>query len=92
MYPGPTIEANVDDRIVVNVTNLLPNATTVSSVREGAAYTKPALTRRFCSLQIHWHGLYQRGTPWYDGTNAITQVRLLGASATAAEMDPDWPV
>ncbi|POY75890.1 hypothetical protein BMF94_0973 [Rhodotorula taiwanensis] len=50
MYPGPTIEANVDDRIVVNVTNLLPNATT-----------------------IHWHGLYQRGTPWYDGTNAITQ-------------------
>ncbi|BGP57007.1 hypothetical protein JCM8202_004558 [Rhodotorula sphaerocarpa] len=50
MYPGPPIEANVEDRIVVNVTNLMPNATT-----------------------IHWHGLYQRGTPYYDGTNGITQ-------------------
>ena len=29
MYPGPTIEVNSDDRIVVNVTNLMPNATAV---------------------------------------------------------------
>ncbi|KZT65204.1 multicopper oxidase [Daedalea quercina L-15889] len=50
MYPGPTIEANVDDRIVVNVTNLMPNATA-----------------------IHWHGLFQNGTNYYDGTDAITQ-------------------
>ncbi|KWU44544.1 hypothetical protein RHOSPDRAFT_17827 [Rhodotorula sp. JG-1b] len=50
MYPGPTIEVNSDDRIVVNVTNLMPNATA-----------------------IHWHGLYQRGTPYYDGTNGVTQ-------------------
>ncbi|KAI5474342.1 multicopper oxidase [Pseudohyphozyma bogoriensis] len=50
IYPGPTIEANVGDRIIVNVTNKMPNATA-----------------------IHWHGLYQRGTPYYDGTNAITQ-------------------
>jgi FtsP/CotA-like multicopper oxidase with cupredoxin domain len=28
-YPGPTIEVNSDDRIVVNVTNLMPNATAV---------------------------------------------------------------
>ena len=26
-YPGPTIEVNADDRIVVNVTNRLPNST-----------------------------------------------------------------
>lgn len=26
-YPGPTIEANVGDRIVVNVTNKMPNST-----------------------------------------------------------------
>ncbi|OBZ76092.1 Acid phosphatase [Grifola frondosa] len=50
IYPGPTIEANEGDRIIVNVTNKIANATT-----------------------IHWHGLYQRGTNYYDGTEAITQ-------------------
>ncbi|KAI0672283.1 multicopper oxidase-domain-containing protein [Trametes maxima] len=49
-YPGPTIEANAGDRLVVNVTNKMPNSTA-----------------------IHWHGLYQRGTNFYDGTAAITQ-------------------
>ncbi|KAI0752747.1 multicopper oxidase [Daedaleopsis nitida] len=49
-YPGPTIEANAGDRIVVNVTNMMPNSTS-----------------------IHWHGLYQRGTNFYDGSMAITQ-------------------
>ncbi|TFK81611.1 multicopper oxidase [Polyporus arcularius HHB13444] len=49
-YPGPTIEANGGDRIVVNVTNKVSNSTS-----------------------IHWHGLYQRGTNFYDGSMAITQ-------------------
>ncbi|PIL29112.1 transporter [Ganoderma sinense ZZ0214-1] len=49
-FPGPTIEANTGDRIVVNVTNKMSNSTA-----------------------IHWHGLYQRGTNYYDGTDAITQ-------------------
>ncbi|KAK4057343.1 hypothetical protein OIO90_001409, partial [Microbotryomycetes sp. JL221] len=51
LFPGPTIEVNSDDRIIVNVTNLLSSNSTA----------------------IHWHGLYQRGTPWFDGTNGITQ-------------------
>ncbi|KAM0753984.1 hypothetical protein T439DRAFT_169004 [Meredithblackwellia eburnea MCA 4105] len=50
IFPGPTIEVNSYDRLVVNVTNNLPN-----------------------SSAVHWHGLYQRGTPYYDGTNSITQ-------------------
>lgn len=50
MYPGPTIEVNEGDRVVVNVTNLMNTSTA-----------------------IHWHGLYQRGTNFYDGTSAITQ-------------------
>ncbi|KAL1948428.1 hypothetical protein VTO73DRAFT_12503 [Trametes versicolor] len=49
-FPGPTIEANAGDRVVVNVTNKLPNSTA-----------------------IHWHGLFQRNTNFYDGTLAITQ-------------------
>ncbi|KAL4246950.1 multicopper oxidase family protein [Abortiporus biennis] len=50
MSPGPTIEVNQNDRIIVHVTNHLENATS-----------------------IHWHGLYQNGTNFYDGTSAITE-------------------
>ncbi|TFY75256.1 hypothetical protein EWM64_g8757 [Hericium alpestre] len=50
MYPGPTIEANQGDRLVVHVQNNLPNTTS-----------------------IHWHGLFQNGTNWYDGTSGITE-------------------
>ncbi|PCH37424.1 multicopper oxidase [Wolfiporia cocos MD-104 SS10] len=50
LFPGPTIEANTGDRIIVNVTNNMVNATTV-----------------------HWHGLYQNGTNYYDGSDAVTQ-------------------
>lgn len=49
-FPGPLIRVNRGDRVVVNVTNNLPEATT-----------------------IHWHGLYQNGTNWMDGTTGITQ-------------------
>ncbi|KAH8902464.1 multicopper like protein [Coniochaeta sp. PMI_546] len=50
-FPGPLIEVNRGDRIVVNVTNhLSKNSTT-----------------------IHWHGLFQNGTNWFDGTTGVTQ-------------------
>lgn len=70
MYPGPTIEVNVGDRVIVNVTNNLPNSSCVLPDPEKRA---PELTPLDDSA-IHWHGLYQRGTPFYDGTNAISQV------------------
>ncbi|KAJ7627116.1 multi-copper oxidase [Roridomyces roridus] len=49
--PGPLIEANVHDRILVYLTNNL--------TKDGTA--------------IHWHGLPQPLTPFYDGTPGITQ-------------------
>lgn len=49
-YPGPLIEANEGDTIVVHVDNQATNATA-----------------------IHWHGIYQIGTPHMDGTVGITQ-------------------
>ncbi|KAK4900356.1 hypothetical protein LTR27_002581 [Elasticomyces elasticus] len=49
-FPGPVIEVNEGDTIVVNVENQAVNATS-----------------------IHWHGIYQRGTPHMDGTVGITQ-------------------
>jgi FtsP/CotA-like multicopper oxidase with cupredoxin domain len=49
-YPGPLIEANEGDTIVVHVQNKATNATA-----------------------IHWHGIYQIGTPHMDGTVGVTQ-------------------
>ena len=51
MSPGPVLEANLGDRLIINVFNNLTNETAV-----------------------HWHGQYQRGTNFMDGTYAITQV------------------
>ncbi|KAF9174197.1 hypothetical protein BGX21_004910 [Mortierella sp. AD011] len=50
MFPGPLIEANTGDRIVVKVTNNMVNGTS-----------------------IHWHGMFQNGTNWMDGTTGVTQ-------------------
>ncbi|KAB5517485.1 multicopper like protein [Coniochaeta sp. 2T2.1] len=50
-FPGPLIEVNRGDRLVVNVTN---------------HRTKNATT-------MHWHGLFQNGTNWFDGTAGVTQ-------------------
>ncbi|KAF2659270.1 multicopper oxidase [Lophiostoma macrostomum CBS 122681] len=50
MFPGPLIECNEGDEIIVHVHNRGSNATS-----------------------IHWHGLYQNGTNWMDGTVGISQ-------------------
>lgn len=49
-YPGPLIECNEGDELVVHVHNQAINATS-----------------------IHWHGLYQNGSNWMDGTVGVTQ-------------------
>ncbi|KAH7405813.1 multicopper oxidase-domain-containing protein [Phaeosphaeria sp. MPI-PUGE-AT-0046c] len=50
MFPGPLIECNEGDELVVHVHNRATNATS-----------------------IHWHGLYQNGTNYMDGTVGVTQ-------------------
>lgn len=49
-FPGPLIECNEGDTLVINVENLSVNATA-----------------------IHFHGLFQNGTNFMDGTSGITQ-------------------
>ena len=49
-FPGPMIEVNEGDTLVVHVNNQAENATS-----------------------IHWHGLFQNGTNFMDGTVGITQ-------------------
>lgn len=50
-FPGPLIEANWGDWILMKVTNDLTD--------EGTT--------------LHAHGLFQKGTPWYDGVPAVGQ-------------------
>ena len=60
MYPGPCIEANEGDTIVVHVNNQASNATA-----------------------MHWHGIYQSGSPHMDGTVGVTQCPIApGATFT----------
>jgi FtsP/CotA-like multicopper oxidase with cupredoxin domain len=49
-FPGPMVEVNEDDEIVVHVQNRASNGTA-----------------------IHWHGLFQNGSNWMDGTVGVTQ-------------------
>ncbi|KAF1938344.1 hypothetical protein EJ02DRAFT_457968 [Clathrospora elynae] len=49
-FPGPLIECNEGDEIIVHIHNRATNATS-----------------------IHWHGLYQNGSNWMDGTVGVTQ-------------------
>jgi FtsP/CotA-like multicopper oxidase with cupredoxin domain len=59
-FPGPLIEANENDKIIVHVHNHASNATS-----------------------IHWHGLYQNGSNWMDGTVGVTQCPIVpGGSFT----------
>eukprot|EP00656_Telonema_subtile_P018246 TRINITY_DN19840_c0_g1_i2.p1 TRINITY_DN19840_c0_g1~~TRINITY_DN19840_c0_g1_i2.p1 ORF type:complete len:666 (-),score=126.12 TRINITY_DN19840_c0_g1_i2:189-2186(-) len=53
--PGPAIEVDEGDVVVVRLTNKLDNAATT----------------------LHFHGMYQRGTPWMDGVSQITQCAVL---------------
>ncbi|TVY82470.1 Laccase-1 [Lachnellula suecica] len=50
LFPGPMIECNEGDTLVIDIDNQSVNATS-----------------------IHFHGLYQNGTNWMDGTAGITQ-------------------
>ncbi|KAL9621671.1 MAG: hypothetical protein Q9160_003924 [Pyrenula sp. 1 TL-2023] len=59
-FPGPLIECNDGDTLIIHVHNKAENATS-----------------------IHWHGLFQQGTPWMDGTVGISQCPIVPGSSFA---------
>ncbi|KAF1827668.1 multicopper oxidase [Dissoconium aciculare CBS 342.82] len=61
-FPGPLVEVNEGDTIVVHVKNEAVNATS-----------------------IHWHGIYQKGTPYMDGTPGITGCPISAGSSFTYE-------
>ncbi|KAF7549281.1 hypothetical protein G7046_g8406 [Stylonectria norvegica] len=52
-FPGPLVECNEGDNLVVHIDNQGPNATS-----------------------IHFHGLFQNGTNFMDGTVGVTQCAI----------------
>lgn len=65
-FPGPLIEVNEGDTIIINVDNQAINATS-----------------------IHWHGLYQNGTNWMDGTVGITNCPIAPGAQFTYEFKVD---
>ncbi|KAI0269650.1 hypothetical protein BGY98DRAFT_937730 [Russula aff. rugulosa BPL654] len=68
MYPGPTLEVNQGDRLIVKVQNNLPNATSIhwhGLVRETTSLES-------FSILTNWFE-FQNGTNWYDGTSGVTE-------------------
>lgn len=57
-FPGPLIECNDGDRLVIEVENRGVNATS-----------------------FHWHGIFQNGSNWMDGTVGVTQCPIAPGSS-----------
>ncbi|XP_024521555.1 laccase-4 isoform X2 [Selaginella moellendorffii] len=49
-FPGPQIEVDEEDRVIIEVTN-----------------------KASSGISIHWHGVYQKRTCWFDGPSYVTQ-------------------
>ncbi|XP_068496455.1 L-ascorbate oxidase-like isoform X1 [Phaseolus vulgaris] len=67
--PGPTIQAQEGDTVVVQVNNTL-------------------ITE---NLSIHWHEIRQIGTPWFDGTEGVTQCPILPGGTFIYQFVVDRP-
>lgn len=65
-FPGPMIECNEGDTLVIDVDNQSENATS-----------------------IHFHGLFQNGTNWMDGTSGITQCPIASKGTFRYEFKVD---
>jgi FtsP/CotA-like multicopper oxidase with cupredoxin domain len=52
-FPGPMVECNEGDTLIIEVDNQSVNATS-----------------------LHFHGIFQNGTNWMDGTTGVTQCPL----------------
>jgi FtsP/CotA-like multicopper oxidase with cupredoxin domain len=67
-FPGPLIECNEGDTLVIEVENRSVNGETRRS--HLLIYRR---TNMYSATLIHFHGIFQNGTNWMDGTTGITQ-------------------
>jgi len=79
--PGPTLEADAGDFLVVTVINKMSNSDVTVGNNSGTGTGAP--------LTIHWHGQHQVGTNYYDGVQGITQCGLYGENGGGGDGDND---
>uniref|UniRef100_J3NCH8 laccase n=1 Tax=Oryza brachyantha TaxID=4533 RepID=J3NCH8_ORYBR len=59
------------ERIITAVNGQLPGPTIVAT--EGDTVVVHMINDSPYNMTIHWHGIFQRGTPWADGPAMVTQ-------------------
>ncbi|TVU13691.1 hypothetical protein EJB05_37111 [Eragrostis curvula] len=62
---------NKTARIITAVNGQLPGPTI--EAREGDTVVVHLINTSPYNMTIHWHGIFQRGTPWADGPDMVTQ-------------------
>ena len=63
-------------RLALSVNGRIPGPTII--VHEGQTVIVNVANRLLSeSISIHWHGMYQKGTPWMDGVGQLTQCQIL---------------
>ncbi|EGG02257.1 multi-copper oxidase laccase-like protein [Melampsora larici-populina 98AG31] len=66
-YPGPLIEVNIFTFQRIYQRELLTPEDTISVLVKNELNIE---------VSIHWHGMFQRGTPWMDGVTGVTQCAI----------------
>ncbi|KAG2279311.1 hypothetical protein Bca52824_050531 [Brassica carinata] len=59
------------EQMIPSVNRSLPGPTI--NVREGDTLVVHVINNSTYNITIHWHGVFQRNSPWMDGANMITQ-------------------
>lgn len=76
MLPGPVIEANTGDTVIVHVNNYLHEGQGIRKyIFSCKGDVMPPLS---LTSNSDWHGLRQNGTALMDGVPGITQASILG--------------
>jgi len=75
-FPGPTIEANEGDTIVVHLRNGIADNATFNTNFLWTQYAKSHKTNMDRMVLLHWHGLSMRGSQTEDGAGGFTSCAL----------------
>lgn len=76
-FPGPSIEANVGDRIIVRVqNNLLHSDKQPERQRYSTMMHKVHHKKADSHVALHWHGVQMHGQPDQDGAHGFTSCSI----------------
>lgn len=73
------IPANGVERTIMTVNQQLPGPT-ISVCKNDRIIVDLSNHMAGEEISFHWHGLHQRGTPWFDGVPMVTQCPIFGGN------------